>query len=84
MAERIRTLHEMTERGEWLSIGCTFCGRPPKVVSAYEAAYKYGHALTIPEVRAVVKARCSSEKCGLHLGLALEHQIPTVPKGRVP
>jgi hypothetical protein len=69
-------LHQMVREGGWLAMHCTFCGRPPKVISGFEACYLYGHDLTFDELRALIRARCGSEGCGFSAGMASPHQIP--------
>ena len=77
------TLSNLIETGGWLSIRCTNCSRE-KVLNAFEAAHRYGHDLSIPEVRAVIRARCKSTGCHANIGLALPHQIPTVQRTKPP
>ena len=76
-------LSAMIEANQWLSIRCTQCARE-KALNAYEAAHRYGHDLTVPEVRAVIRARCRSADCNASVGIALDHEIPKLLKAKVP
>lgn len=68
-------LHILIDRGAYLSLRCTHCGRPDRVITGYEACYRYGHCLTFAELRAVVRGRCGLTNRGVAVGVALEHEL---------
>jgi hypothetical protein len=69
----------------WLHFNCTFCGREPRMMNAYEVCFRYGHDLKFSDLRAVVKARCArAEKCGVNIGRAMDHMIPRTVEGKIP
>jgi hypothetical protein len=78
---KVPTLGDMIQSSGWLSLRCLQCSRD-RVINAFEAAHRYGHDLTIPEVRALVRSRCKSEPCVASVGFALDHQIPKVVKAK--
>ena len=80
-APREPTLADHLASGRWLSLRCLGCSRE-RVITMWEAAHRYGHDLTVPEVRALIWARCRASKaCSASVGLALEHETPKVGKG---
>jgi hypothetical protein len=78
MSTKSPTLAEHRTADDWLHLRCMLCDRD-KIISMWEACHRYGHDLTVPEVRAVITARCKIKPCQAMIGTALDHLKPFRP-----
>jgi hypothetical protein len=78
-APKETSLADHLATGRWLHFRCLTCDRD-KVISMWEATHRYGHDLTVSEVRRLVHGRCGTEPCRAEIGIALEHQVPKAEK----
>lgn len=81
MAAKSPTLAQHLVMDDWLHLRCLTCDRD-RVMSMWEACHRYGHDVTIPEVRAILLGRCRIQPCAATVGLAMEYQKPKAPTPR--
>jgi hypothetical protein len=79
MSPKFPTLADHRSVGDWLRLHCLLHERET-VMSMWEACHRYGHDLTVPEVRALLLARCRIQPCQATVGLAAEYQKPKPTK----
>ena len=75
MPDKLPTLADYCSVGDWLHMRCVLHDRDT-VVSMWEACHRYGHDVTIPELRTLLQGRCRIQPCQATVGLAMEYQKP--------
>ena len=72
----LMTLGDLVRRKQALRYGCLACMGTPRQMSPHEAAMRFGFDMMLAEVRAAIRARCRSDRCGLQFEPSIEPWNP--------